>query len=298
MPSGPSVTTWVTPIEWFAASRRELLALGDLTRQLGDPLQAEIPHALAVVGSLARAVGSLARLLVRSLRSLTGSVVCQNMALTRSDDRPHAGVAVEEWLFAAWTADATIGLLSGHRLLGPLAWYWACLATEGQPLLHVAEWDVPVRSDPLLVKAHALWAEHICDAPMEQWTIGNETYAAALDDPSDALGRAYGDPDPDRVRRRVVRDRRGRTDRQRLRAARRRARRDRRRRSEPARTGRGRGRTGGTDGHPTLPASGRSCCRRWSPTPTCGRRSPSPMAARPTSSLTPDGWRERDPRRR
>ena len=129
------------------------------------------------------------------------------MALTRSDDRPHAGVAVEEWVFAAWTADATIGLLSGHRLLGPLAWYWACLATEGQPLLHVAEWDVPVRSDPFLVKAHALWAEHICDAPMEQWTIGNETYAAALDDPAEALGRAYGDPDPDRVRRRVVRGR-------------------------------------------------------------------------------------------
>jgi hypothetical protein len=118
------------------------------------------------------------------------------MALTRSDDRPHAGVAVEEWVFAAWTADATIGLLSGHRLLGPLAWYWACLATEGLPLLHVAEWDVPVRADPLLVKAHALWAEHICDEPMEQWTIGNETYAAALDDPAEGLGRAYGIPTP------------------------------------------------------------------------------------------------------
>ena len=118
------------------------------------------------------------------------------MALARSDDGPHAGVAVEEWLFAAWTADAKVGLLSGHRLLGRHAWYWACLATDGEPLLHVAEWDVPVRADPLLVKAHALWAEHICDAPMEQWTIGNETYAAALDDPSDALGRAYGIPTP------------------------------------------------------------------------------------------------------
>jgi hypothetical protein len=118
------------------------------------------------------------------------------MALTRADDRPHPGAAVEEWLFAAWTADATTGLVSGHRLLGPRAWYWACLATQDEPLLHVAEWDVPVRADPLLVKAHALWAEHICDEPMEQWTIGNETYATALDDPADALGRAYGTPTP------------------------------------------------------------------------------------------------------
>lgn len=118
------------------------------------------------------------------------------MALTRSDDRPHPGATVEEWLFTAWTPDTTIGLLSGHRLLGRRAWYWACLATEGEPLLHIAEWDVPVRADPLLVKAHALWAEHICDEPMRQWTIGSETYAAALEDPAEALGRAYGIPTP------------------------------------------------------------------------------------------------------
>ena len=61
------------------------------------------------------------------------------MAVTRSDDGPHAGAAVEEWVFAAWTADATVGLLSGHRVLGRNAWYWACLATDGQPMLHVAE---------------------------------------------------------------------------------------------------------------------------------------------------------------
>jgi hypothetical protein len=58
----------------------------------------------------------------------------------------------------------------------------------------VSDWDVPPRSDPFLVKGAALWAEHTCDAPMEQWTIANETYAAALDDPDEALGRAYGAP--------------------------------------------------------------------------------------------------------
>ena len=31
---------------------------------------------------------------------------------------------------------------------------------------------------------------------MEQWTVGNETYAASFDDPEDALGRGYGIPTP------------------------------------------------------------------------------------------------------
>jgi hypothetical protein len=65
---------------------------------------------------------------------------------------------------------------------------------RGEPLLHVAEWAVPARADPLLVKAPSLWAEHTIDAPMRQWTVANETYAAALDDPAEALDRAYGVP--------------------------------------------------------------------------------------------------------
>ena len=53
-----------------------------------------------------------------------------------------------------------------------------------------------VRADPFIVKGEALWAEHHCDAAMQQWSIGNETYASAIDDPDEALGRAYGDPTP------------------------------------------------------------------------------------------------------
>lgn len=115
------------------------------------------------------------------------------------DDGPHADAGTEEWVFTAWLVDGSAGLVSGYRVHRPddrraAGWYWAALARHGQPLLHVTEWDVPARPDPLLVKAHGLWAEHVCDAPMEQWTIVNETYAAALDDPEEALGRAYGLP--------------------------------------------------------------------------------------------------------
>jgi hypothetical protein len=111
-------------------------------------------------------------------------------------DGRHPTASAEEWVFAAWTADARLGILSGHRVVGRTAWYWASLAREGRPLLHITDFEVPVRADPFIVKGEALWAEHHCDAEMDQWSIGNETYASAIDDPDEALGRAYGDPTP------------------------------------------------------------------------------------------------------
>lgn len=112
------------------------------------------------------------------------------------EDARHADVAIEEWVFAGWTGDGSLGLISGHRIVGRTAWYWAALARTGRPLLHVTDFEVPLRSDPFIVKGEGLWAEHHCVAPLEQWSVGNEAFASALDDPDDALGRAYGDPTP------------------------------------------------------------------------------------------------------
>ena len=111
-------------------------------------------------------------------------------------DGRHRDAAVEEWVFTAWNDDATVGVISGHRLVGRTAWYWAALARAGRPLLHITDFEVRVRADPFIVKGEALWAEHQCDAAMEQWSVGNETYAAAIDEPDEALGRGYGTPTP------------------------------------------------------------------------------------------------------
>lgn len=99
-------------------------------------------------------------------------------------------------MFSAWSADGSLGVISGHRIVGTTAWYWCALARAGLPLLHITDFDVPVRADPFIVKGEAMWAEHFRDDPMRQWSVGNETYAAALDDAEDALGRAYGIPTP------------------------------------------------------------------------------------------------------
>ena len=118
------------------------------------------------------------------------------VADARVADGRHLDAPVEEWVFAAWTVDAAVGVISGHRIVGRTAWYWSALARQGAPLLHVVDFTVPVRADPFIVKGEALWAEHTCDDPMKQWSIGNETYASAIDDADEALGLAYGDPTP------------------------------------------------------------------------------------------------------
>ena len=41
-----------------------------------------------------------------------------------------------------------------------------------------------------------MWADHVCEAPFEQWTVRTRRHAVALDDPADALGRAYGEAAP------------------------------------------------------------------------------------------------------
>lgn len=114
------------------------------------------------------------------------------------DERAHAEALAEEWVMTAWTPQADLGLIHGFRRQSRQrrGWQWSALARRGRPLLHVAEWEVPLRSDPLLAKAPQLWGEWMCDAPFEQWTVGMETYAAALDHPDEALGRAYGTATP------------------------------------------------------------------------------------------------------
>lgn len=118
------------------------------------------------------------------------------MVFAPTDEMPQPDVAVDEWVFATWLPDASAGVLAGYRLLGRRSWYWFAFVEEGHPVFHMTEFDVAVRDDPFNFKAPEMWAGLHCDDPMRQWTFGNEGHAAALDDPNEGLGRAYGTPEP------------------------------------------------------------------------------------------------------
>lgn len=122
------------------------------------------------------------------------SLVCHAVnEFDERDEEPHAMCDSEEWTFAWWLPDGSVAGYTSYRLVGSSrAWYCWGLWRRGQPLLHITEFEIARRSNPMIAKAEAMWAEYTCDAPFEQWTLGNETYAVELDDPVDALGRAYG----------------------------------------------------------------------------------------------------------
>ncbi|MCU1345771.1 MAG: hypothetical protein JWL70_2037 [Acidimicrobiia bacterium] len=100
----------------------------------------------------------------------------------------------ETWCFEFGSLAAGIGGFAAVTLLPALrrAWYWSALVRAGQPLLHLVDLDVQMPRQGLELRAEGLWADHICEAPLEQWTVANECMAVALDDPGEALGRAFG----------------------------------------------------------------------------------------------------------
>jgi hypothetical protein len=67
---------------------------------------------------------------------------------------------------------------------------------KGERVLHLADADLGLPLTGLRIRTAGLWADHQCEAPFEQWTVQNEGYGVALDDPEDALGRAYGEATP------------------------------------------------------------------------------------------------------
>ncbi|MEZ5297481.1 MAG: hypothetical protein R2697_14755 [Ilumatobacteraceae bacterium] len=210
------------------------------------------------------------------------------MSFASSDEFPHDGAAVDEWLFAAWRPDGSAGVVSGHRLLGRRSWYWSAVVEDGYPVLHLTEWDVKVRSDPFIVKAPEMWAEHHCVAPFEQWSIGNEVtrgtrrrrrgVRARLRHTRTVVGRP-----------RVVRDGRRHADRRRLRAGRRRPRRRRTPGSSARHLRRGAGPAVAAMGQCDRPPADRCCPRP--------HRAPRPVRVPRRHGrrlvLTPEGWRSR-----
>jgi hypothetical protein len=109
-----------------------------------------------------------------------------------ADEGRHDDVAVEAWWF--WGADESgaAGLFVGFELRGRRFDYWAGLVRDGEPYLYVEELDGTGWRGGLEIKPPQMWADHVCDVPMRQWSLGNEAHGVLLDDPDEAWRRAYG----------------------------------------------------------------------------------------------------------
>ncbi len=124
----------------------------------------------------------------------------QRFGWSAADERRHADVAVEAWWWWGSSVDpgtgALVGIYIGIELRGRRFDYWAGLVREGEPYLYVEELDGSDLRAGLEIKPPEMWADHQCDDPFQQWSLGNEAHGVLLEDPTEAWGRAYGTPVP------------------------------------------------------------------------------------------------------
>ena len=124
------------------------------------------------------------------------------MAVIAADERPHEpgpelGWA-EDWSFDFFAADGALGgwarliLLPNRRA----AWYHAFLVGPGRQLVAVIDPEVPLPAGSLEIRTTGLWATHICETPLDHWTIGLEAFGLGVDDPEELYGRQLGERVP------------------------------------------------------------------------------------------------------
>ncbi len=111
---------------------------------------------------------------------------------TDDDEREHPQVAAEAWWWWGWSADRTAGLFVGLEVRGRRFDYRAGLARTGHPLVYIEELDGSGRRAGLELKPAEMWADHVCDVPMRQWSLGNEAHGVLVEGVAAALARPYG----------------------------------------------------------------------------------------------------------
>ena len=109
-----------------------------------------------------------------------------------ADEGAHPDVAVEAWWFWGADAEGAGGVFVGFEVRGRRYDYWAGLVRPGEPYLLIEELDGADRRAGLEIKPKEMWADHVCDAPLRQWSVGNEAHGVLLDDPEEAWRRAHG----------------------------------------------------------------------------------------------------------
>ncbi len=71
----------------------------------------------------------------------------------------------------------------------------AYLRPNVQPIV-ISELDVPLPAERWEIRASGLWADHICETPLDHWSYGLEAFALAIDRPDELLGSGLGDRVP------------------------------------------------------------------------------------------------------
>lgn len=103
----------------------------------------------------------------------------------------------ESWSFDFTLPDASLG---GYVRLATVAstgraWFWAAVGGRSRSTVALRDHDVdPPRPGSLEVRAPGLWADLVCESPLDHWSVGLEALAVAYGDPFEAWSSERGDP--------------------------------------------------------------------------------------------------------
>jgi hypothetical protein len=122
----------------------------------------------------------------------SGRAVAARRSFGDGDESSHPDVAVEAWWWWGTAADLQSGCFVGLEVRGSRFDYWAGLVRADDPYLYIEELDGSGRRSGLEIKPPEMWADHVCDRPFAQWSLGNEAHGVLLDDPDEAWRRAHG----------------------------------------------------------------------------------------------------------
>jgi hypothetical protein len=120
-------------------------------------------------------------------------------SVAESDHEPTADTEWQEAhrvdaVFAA--AQLTLSLMITKYPHRGHATYHAVILRFGERPVAVVEFEVPLPAATWEIRASGLWADHICETPMDHWSYGLEAFGLALDDAEELLGSALGERVP------------------------------------------------------------------------------------------------------
>lgn len=114
------------------------------------------------------------------------------LTVVAADERRHAAGPERLWCesidFDFFAPDASIAgwvRLDLYLDLG-VAWYHAYVVGPGRPTVAVADCAVPLpRANAWEIRSEGLWADHTCETAVDHWSLANEAFAIAVDDPAE-----------------------------------------------------------------------------------------------------------------
>lgn len=79
---------------------------------------------------------------------------------------------------------------------GKSASFQAVVSIEGRDPIVISEQEIDMPDRGWELRTSGLWADHVCEVPMQHWTYGLEAFALAIEDRAELLGRGYGERTP------------------------------------------------------------------------------------------------------